>query len=193
MTSKLKNAFSILLGFALIIFAGWLVVRALIHLMGWFNALSEPMQTGMVAAVPIVGVALIGFYANKALETKRAVEQAMRPKKLDLYEDFDRFFMSIFTPEDVQKSPTEKEITDYFVKKNPELLTFASNAVIKKWGKLRTSLGNEKLSNVEKMLLVEDLLKEIRTDLGHGRRGFKKGDILRIFINDTDEQLGMKS
>ena len=190
--TKLKSVLSTILGLAIIVGLGWAIVQSVIYLIGVVGALNESLQTAMIAAVPIVVVALISLYANKSLETKRAVEQAMRPKKLDLYEDFDRFFMSIFTPEDVQKSPTEKEITEYFVTKNPELLTFASNAVIKKWGKLRANLSDEKLSNVDKMLLVEDLLKEIRTDLGHGRRGFKKGDILRIFINNVDEQLNPK-
>lgn len=191
--AKLKSVLSTIVALAIIVGLGWAIVQSVIYLIGIVGALNESLQTAMIAAVPIIAVALISLYANKSLETKRAVEQAMRPKKLDLYEDFDRFFMSIFTPEDVQESPTEKEITEYFVTKNPELLTFASNTVIKKWGKLRANLSDEKLSNVDKMLLVEDLLKEIRTDLGHGRRGFKKGDILRIFINDVDEQLGIKS
>lgn len=191
--ANMKSVLSTIAGLAIIVGLGWAIVQSVIYLIGVVGALNESLQTAMIAAVPIIAVALISLYANKSLETKRAVEQAMRPKKLDLYEDFDRFFMSIFTPEDVQKSPTEKEITEYFVTKNPELLTFASNAVIKKWGKLRANLSDDKLSNVDKMLLVEDLLKEIRIDLGHGGRGFKKGDILRIFINDVDEQPGIKS
>ena len=191
--SKLKHTLNVIFGFAIIVGLGWAVVQSIIYLVGVVGGLNESLQTAMIAAVPIITVALISLYANKSLETKRAVEQAMRPRKLDMYENFDRFFMSIFTPENVQKSPTEKEITDFFVKKNPELLSFASNSVIKKWGKLRTNLGNDTLSNVDKMLLVEDLLKEIRVDLGHGKRGFKKGDILRIFINDVDRQLSSKS
>lgn len=175
--SKLKNVLNIIAGLAIIAGLGWVVVQSVIYLIGAVGGLDKSLQTATITAIPVIAVALISLYANKSLETKRAVEQAMRPRKLDLYEDFDRFFMSIFTPEDVQKSPTEKEITSYFVNKNPELLSFASNTVIKKWGKLRANLSSDKLSNVDKMLLVEDLLKEIRIDLGHGKRGFKKGDI----------------
>lgn len=190
--SKLKNILNIIAGLAIIAGLGWAIVQSVIYLVDIVGGLDKSLQTALIAAVPIIAVALISLYANKSLETKRAVEQVMRPRKLDMYEDFDKFFMSIFTPEYVQKSPTEKEITEFFVNKNPELLSYASNNVIKKWGKLRANLSDDKLSNVDKMLLVEGLLKEIRIDLGHGKRGFKKGDILRIFINDTDEQLGLK-
>jgi hypothetical protein len=33
----------------------------------------------------------------------------------------------------------------------------------------------------------EDLLFEMRKDLGHSNSGLSKGDLLRMFINDYDE------
>lgn len=34
------------------------------------------------------------------------------------------------------------------------------------------------------MFYFEDLMLEIRKDLGHKNKGFEKGDVLSLFIND---------
>lgn len=46
--------------------------------------------------------------------------------------------------------------------------------------------------NVESMFQLEELLKEIRKDLGHTNRGLQKGDILRLVVNDIDDYIGKK-
>jgi hypothetical protein len=45
----------------------------------------------------------------------------------------------------------------------------------------------------ESMFIVEDVLLEMRKDLGHPNRGFNKGDILRLFVNDIDKYLNNNS
>lgn len=47
-------------------------------------------------------------------------------------------------------------------------MKFASNKIITKWGKLRLKMSE---GNVESMFQLEELLKEIREDLGHTNRG----------------------
>lgn len=178
-----------MLGFALIALLGWLLFTALIELYKWYNSLSESIQTGIITALPIILVAIVGYFANQSLETKRSVEQAMRPRKLELYDDFLKFIMRIFGNEKVNERPTDDDMMKFFVTKTPELMTFASNNVIEKWGKLRVSLSDENTKDEQKMFIVEDLFRAIRSDLGHSRRGSHKGDILRLFINDIDEHL----
>lgn len=185
---KLKQVFYLLLGFGLLGLAGWLTVWLLLQAGAWYEGTNDAVRTAIIAGVPLVVVALISFFASKSLETKRAIEQAMRPKKLELYTEFNEFFMKIFANEKIAKKPSEKEMTRFFAQKTPELMTFASNSVIEKWGKLRIGLDGA-ATNEEKMFLVEDLFSEIRADLGHGKRGFHKGDILRLFINDIDSYL----
>ncbi|MFZ1258454.1 MAG: hypothetical protein WAQ25_03210 [Candidatus Saccharimonas sp.] len=189
MNPKLKNTLNLMLGLALIALLGWLLFTALIELYKWYNGLSESIQTGIITAIPIILVAIVGYFANQSLETKRSVEQAMRPRKLELYDDFLKFIMRIFGNEKVNKRPTDDDMMKFFVTKTPELMTFASNNVIEKWGKLRVSLSDENTKDEQKMFIVEDLFRAIRSDLGHSRRGSHKGDILRLFINDIDEHL----
>lgn len=187
-SGNFKNTMNIVFGFIVLIAGCVVVFWVFSQVSNWYVSLNSTLQAGIITAIPIITVAIITYYANKSLETKRSVELAMRPKKLELYTDFNAFFMRIFSNGKVTKAPTETEITKYFVEKTPELITFASNAVIAKWGKLRIGLANE-ASNEKKMFLVEDVLKEIRVDLGHSNRGFKQGDILRLFVNDIDNFL----
>ena len=189
MGNKIKQVLTFILGLVLLGLILWSAYLTLMQVFGWYNSLGEALQTGIIAAVPIIAVAILGYFANKSLETKRSVEQAMRPKKLDLYDEFVKFIMQIFSNEKVIKSPTDDEMMKFFVTKTPELMTFASNEVIEKWGKLRISLSDENTKDEQKMFIVEDLFRAIRTDLGHSKRGSRKGDILRLFINDVDEYL----
>ncbi len=187
MSNRIKNFFQIVLGLLVVALMTWLLVWILLQLATWYKTLSEPLQAGFIAAVPVVAVAVITYFANKSIETKRSVEQALRPRKLELYEEFIGFLMTIFGNENAVKRPDETEMMQFFADKTPKLMTFASNKVIEKWGKLR--VGLDKSSDENKMFLVEDAIKEIRIDLGHGKRGFHRGDILRLFINDVDDYL----
>jgi hypothetical protein len=189
MKNKFKQAFSTILGLAIIVGLGWLVVLGFIEISKWYGTLSESIQTGIIAAVPILVVAVLGYFANKSLETRRSIEQAMRPKKLELYDSFVKYIMTVFANENFNRRPTEKEMIKFFTAKTPELMTFASNDVIEKWGKFRTRLSDESIPNEQKMFTVEELFIAIRKDLGHNKRGFHKGDVLRLFVNDVDNYI----
>lgn len=188
MSNKLKKTFQVIFGLILLGGLSWLVILGVIQLGSWYRGLDNSLQTGIVAAVPVVAVAFIGYFANKSLETKRSVEQAMRPRKLELYDEFITFLMRLFANEKVVERPDEMEMMHFFADQTPNLITFASNPVIEKWGKLRVGLSDE-VPDVERMFLLEEMIKEIRVDLGHSKRGFHKGDILRLFINDIDDYL----
>jgi hypothetical protein len=187
MSKRLKKFFQTSLSFVLIGALAWFIVWVGIQLLGLYRTLSDPLQTALITAVPVIAVAAITYFANKSLETKRSVEQALRPRKLELYEEFIGFLMTIFGNEKVVKRPDEKAIMQFFADKTPKLMTFASNKVIEKWGKMR--MGLDKGSDEDRMFLVEDAINEIRIDLGHEKRGFHKGDILRLFVNDIDDFL----
>lgn len=187
MSPRVKNNLNIFLGLILIGLGSWAAIWMFQQFASWYEHSSDAIKTGVLAAVPVVTVAILGYFANKAIETKRSVEQLLRPKKLELYEEFIDFLMTIFGNEKVRKRPSEAETVRFFSDKTPKLMTFASNGVIEKWGKLR--IGLNKGSDEEKMFLIEDTIREIRNDLGHEKKGFHKGDILRLFINDIDDHL----
>jgi len=88
---------------------------------------------------------------------------------------------------DTKKSENQKMTQEEMVKMISEfskgLTLWGSNRVVKKWLKYRkNSLQN---SSTDTLLLLEDIIYEIRRDVGLGKR-LKKGDMLSFFINDIE-------
>lgn len=185
MESKKRSMFLGLFLTILFIYLSYLSLNVLIV---WFGSLSESVQAGIVAILPVLLVAIFGFFANKKLEEKRSVEQSMRPKKIELYDSFITFLMRVFVNNPNSDKPKDEEITKFFAEKTPELIIYGSNKVIKKWGKLRISI-DENHENAKKLFVFEDFIHETRIDLGHGGASYSKGDILRLFVNDIDNYL----
>lgn len=184
---KPNKALNLALGFILLVVFIWATFRVFSYAIHAYGHLSNNTQVGVVSALAVISVAVIGYFANKSIETKKAVEQAVRPKKLELYQGFITFFLRVLGKDGVVKKPTDKEMQEFYVKSTPLLITFASSDVIKKWGKLRLSMAESE--GQQSLFELEALIKNIRRDLGHSSRGFQKGDILRLFVNDIDDYL----
>lgn len=155
------------------------------QLINIFNELSDQLKASTIQVIGIVSVALITYFANKSLERKRVVESSLREEKRKMYDEYIKFYFRVFSGDKVNDKPSEAEMTKFFVEKNPTIVTYASNSVIKEVGKMRLRLS----SNPESMFVVENVLKEMRKDLGHSSSGLDKADILRLFINDIDDYL----
>lgn len=186
----MKKVFEIIFGLILILAGAAMVVVGVVVLLQGFLKLNVTLQTGIATAVSVIIVAIIGYFTNKSRDMRKSVEQAMRPKKLELYEEFITFFLLIMGKEGVVKRPSQKEIMDFFVKSNPLIVTYGSNEVIEKWGKLRVTLADGEPE--KNLFLIEDLMQAIRKDLGHSKKGSARGDILRLFVNDIDNYIKKK-
>ena len=64
------------------------------------------------------------------------------------------------------------------------LTLWGSNKVVKKWLRYRKA-AMEDMSPENSLLLLEDIIFEIRKDAGQRKR-LGKGDVLSIFINDIE-------
>jgi hypothetical protein len=186
----MKKMFNIVLGLVLLIMLAILLVSFTVTIFNAFTRLNLAIQASIATGLSLIVVAVVGYFANKSIEMRKSVEQAIRPRKLELYQEFVSFFLRALSKEGVAVKPTEQEMKDFYNKSTPLIATFASNAVIAKWGKLRITMGNIDPADPHRNLFqFEELLKEIRRDLGHSSRGSKKGDILRLLVNDIDEHL----
>lgn len=186
----MKKTINLILGFVLLatlVYIAYVIGKMILET---FAGLNSSLQTAVASALSLVIVASIGFFANKAIEQKKSIEASVRPRKLELYEEFISFFLKVLSNGKVYPKPTEKEIMKFYTDSNPLLMSFASNKVIKKWGKLRLKMSDD--DGINNMFQLEDLLVEIRKDLGHSTRDFKKGDILRLVVNDVDDHLEVK-
>ncbi len=179
---------NILIGFGLVVAVLVGVGYILVESVNIFKGLDSQLKASTIQVVGIIGVAIVTYFANKSIERKRTIEASLREQKRKMYDDYIKFFYKVFHGERIGDKPTEDEIMKFFADKNPELTTYGSNAVIKKLGEMRLKLSN----NPEAMFVVEDVMVEMRKDLGHSKWGYTKGDILRLFINDIDNYLGKR-
>ena len=78
-----------------------------------------------------------------------------------------------------------KDINEF----NSKLSLWGSPRVVKKWIEFRRKSleGNEQLKGDELLKAVEDVMNEMRKDLGS--KSTKKGELLSIFLNDAENLL----
>ena len=78
-----------------------------------------------------------------------------------------------------------KDINDF----NSKLSLWGSPKVVKKWNDFRQKYleGNKQLEPKELLNAVEEVMNEMRKDLGS--KSTKKGELLSIFINDSENLL----
>ena len=68
------------------------------------------------------------------------------------------------------------------------LTLWGSSRVIKKWIKFREII-QENPAKTENLFILEEIVFEIRKDMGQKRKGLKQGDLLSFFVNDIKNHL----
>lgn len=99
-----------------------------------------------------------------------------------------KVFMGAKTGEPV----SEKEMIEFMSNFTQEAMVWASDDVLNAWIKFRaTSINEEKIKTnpFVLMLLFEDLVREIRKDLGHKNKNLTNGKLLSLFVNDTEKHI----
>jgi hypothetical protein len=85
----------------------------------------------------------------------------------------------------------EADMLAFFADITPQLITYGSRGVIRAWNNFRrVSRNNPDTKTI--MFAFEDLLKAMRSDLGHVVITQPQGELLAIFITDIDDILKPK-
>ncbi len=148
------------------------------------NTSDQVIVVAMITgAVSITGVVIISIVA-KVVEYKYNVKKYLYDKREEPYKQFVEMIYKIM--EDSKKKDgekmTEEEMTKMVSEFSKGLTLWESNRVVKKWLKYRKSSikGNKNI-----LWKMEDIVYEIRKDVGLGRR-LKRGDMLAFFVNDIE-------
>lgn len=85
---------------------------------------------------------------------------------------------------------TQDELMRDFNEFSQALTLWGSPKAIKLWTswRLASTRGKQSLNPRELLFAVEEVMLQLRRDMGQ-KRGLKKGDLLKLFINDVDEKL----
>ncbi len=156
-----------------------------------FSNLNDGVLAAIVTAITTFLVTFISIILAKYYERKLLIEKEMRDKKIPAYNEFIEFIFKILDQENKKKKITEQEMTQFFSTFTRQILVWGSDEVIAQWSSYRRSALSEVSdgANNNSMFELEKLLIAIRKDTGHKNSNIKKGDLLRLFINDIDNYI----
>lgn len=161
------------------------IVRVVNYVENFVSTSDQVIVVAMITgAVSITGVVISSIVA-KVVDYKYNVKKYLYDKREEPYKQFVEMIYKIM--EDTKRKGgskmTEEEMTQMVSEFSKGLTLWGSNRVVKKWLKYRkSSLKGDK--NI--LWEMEDIIYEIRKDVGLGRR-LKKGDMLSFFVNDIEK------
>ena len=149
------------------------------------NTSDQVIVVAMITgAVSITGVVISSIVA-KIVEYKYNVKKYLYDKREEPYKQFVEMIYKIMedSPKKDGEKMTEEEMTKMVSEFSIGLTLWGSNRVVKKWLKYKkASMGQ---ANPEILLLLEDIIYEMRKDVGQ-RKKLAQGSMLSFFINDVE-------
>lgn len=140
------------------------------------------MITGGVSIIGVVFSSVI----SKIIDYRYNIKKYLYDKREVPYEQFISMIYTIMeqTKKSEEERMTQSEVEKLVSQFAQGLTLWGSNRVVKKWLKYRKAVADN--PNMDNLLLLEDIIYEIRRDVGQ-RKKLGKGDMLSIFINDIEE------
>lgn len=191
--NKLFQTFFVILGLIFIIaicVSIYMIFKFIWNSIKDYPTITVAIITGFLSIIAII--------VQKVWERKDNKEQEIRNKKLPIYQkminEFSYFFYNdpnLTTEEEKENFQIEKNnrLIKFVADNNGELITWASDSVLKEWSIFRKIAINNSGNGIELMFQIEKLFYTIRKDLGHKNENLLKGDILRLWVNDIDNIL----
>lgn len=152
-----------------------------------FSGLDKTVASTLVTAFAAVVVALITTFVGRALERRQVMERAQQEKRVPVYEDFVKGFirmMEVAIPKNRRKGMSEDEVGKMFGDFTEQVILWGSDDLLKAWVDYRYKLVANPSDGENNLWEMEEFLKVMRKDLGLSNKNLRRGDILRLFIND---------
>lgn len=139
----------------------------------------------ITGAVSIVGVVISSVVA-KFIEYRKNRQDYLAQKREIPYGEFVDMIYKVQGTIKNKNSYTQKEMIADISKFSKQLTLWGSHRVVNKWVKFREN-GTDPESAKKNLLLMEDIMNEMRHDLG--LRRVKQGKLLAFFINDMKKTM----
>ncbi|AOH39185.1 hypothetical protein [Dialister pneumosintes] len=198
--SKLNSIKDIILGIVLLVIMGYISVWLLgilldciVNFIDRFNQVTSNIDAVVIVAlitgsVSILGV-VISSIVSKVIEYRQNTKRYLYEKREQPYVEFIEMVYKL--QENVKKNRkyTEKEMLEDVFSFSKKLILWGSNDVIRKWLNFREISQIENRNPMDNIFMLEEIIFEIRKDMGQKKGGLKQGDILAFFVNDIKEHI----
>lgn len=188
-----RSTVNTIVGLLVVVSAGlgvFLIVRAIV---AGFSSLQVGVSSAIVASAGAVLLAITNVVVQRVVEKRREIEARQRDKKVELYQQFTKFWFDMVLSTKNRKTGAEgtMEFESLLPEMNEltqQMILWASDGVLKSYSEFRryVTTPDAHTDPMRTMLLLERLLLEFRKDLGYSNRGLKERDVLALFVNDVD-------
>lgn len=194
--NKLSSIKDIIIGLLTLVIIGyvivWLLGLFIDHVESFVNRLSSMDVVVIVAlitgSVSILGV-VISSIVSKVIEYRQNIKRYLYEKKEEPYSEFIEMVYKIQENVKENKEQNDKEMSDGIFSFSKKLTLWGSSRVIRKWLAFRKISQEQKDNPTDILFILEEIIFEIRKDMGQKKSGLKQGDILAFFVNDIKDYL----
>lgn len=197
---KFLNFFKLAFGLILLALIGWGIIGFLRLYWQSVTSLEPNLASAIIAASATIVVAVLTIVIGKYYERKKEIESQQREKKIEVYEKFmEKWFDKLLVlSRSKDKNSTisdDEEFAQFLSEFTRKLILWGSDSVIKRYSSFRqVSLTQTQVSDPRVVLYnFEQVLFEIRKDIGHSNQSLEKGDLLMLFINDLHQATGKQN
>lgn len=196
---QLKSIGNTILGIIILLICGYTILRIFAALIGYVrNFINTLSNMDAVVTVALITGSLsflsvcISSVVSKILEYRQNTKRYLYEKKEEPYSEFIDMVYRIQANTDNEEYNNEGLVDDVY-SFSKKLTLWGSNEVIKKWLEFRElslNQGDDGDNENNNLIKLEEIIFEIRKDMGQKQRGLKQGDILKFFITDVDYYIG---
>jgi hypothetical protein len=201
--NRSRSLFATLFSFGILALLGLLAY----FLVSWaLDAIQTARPDSNLVTVLITVLAgFISLLIKQTLDRRDTIRQELRPKKVSVYEEYMQFWFNLLnithssqgtSQPDAEATVVPDEVQQQLVDLARQLILWGSVDLIKKHVALR-KLGQPARpfdkARYGQLLLLEDALKAIRSDLGLSNFGLQPGDLLWLFINEDPAEATSQS
>lgn len=147
-------------------------------------AIVVALITGCVSIVTVIG----GGIANNYLAYRQRNSEYLREHRAQAYEKLIEIVYKMLMKSKKKEQYSADEMLSDMNDFNQSLTLWGSSKAIRLWDEWRLATAGKQPSASELLFAMEKVLIQLRRDMGQGR-GLKRGDLLKLFINDVDTLL----
>ena len=157
------------------------------------SSLSELPTEVLAALIGSIATILVGIFGvlwNQRSLQRRQIREAHREPKREVYTEFvDKIIIDTLTRSGQLKDPRiQKKATEELAKTYQnfvgKLMVWGSPGFMKAFRDFKEAGAQ---GDYGVLLYVDDMIREMRADLGHDDRGLARGDVIKLLLNDPQE------
>ncbi len=187
MKSSIKNRIFQIIAALITLIVILILYASIKYIVTLILSLDKELIAAIIAASGTVFASVAAIILNQNRTKRREIEEAQRPNKIAAYQKFMKTMVVILKKgkdhEDLIKDGVlTKDLEDMFLSFQSDMIVWASPSVIKTYEMFKNNTQDTSI-----LLYLDDILREIRSDLGHKNKGLKRGDLIKLFLRDSKE------